>query len=109
MSTTFVSHKRWSSKHKEIISIIGKLVDGRAVGVNTAKTGSKNEGFKIMYQNVQDIKSRLDLLQIALSEIKQGVALSEHNMAITMRSNAYTLINLILSTTFPGNVHRGMG
>lgn len=86
MSTTFVSHKRWSSKHKEIRSSIGKLVDGRAVGVNTAKTGSKNEGFKIMHQNVQDIKSRLDLLQISRSEIKPGVlALGEHNMAITMK------------------------
>lgn len=89
MSTTIVSHKRWSSKHKEIRSNIGQLVDGRAVGVKTAKTGSKNEGFQIMQQNVQYIKSRLDLLKIAISEIKLGVlVLSEHNMAITVNSNA---------------------
>lgn len=42
-----------------------------------------------MNQNVQDIKLRLGLLQIALSKIKPGVlALSEHNMAITVKSNA---------------------
>lgn len=65
------------------------MVDGRAVGVKTAKTGSKNVGFKIMHQNVQWCKSRLDLLQIAISEIKPGLlALSEHNMAITVKSNA---------------------
>lgn len=72
----------FSSNHKEIRSNIGRLVDDRDVGVKNTTKGSKNEGFKIMHPNVQDLKSRFDLLQIALSEIKLDIlALSEHNMA----------------------------